>query len=401
MNKKTSRRRLLKVLAAVVSAIGLGKVLGPLVPRGIAQELDKYIYLPIILKEATPTSTPAPTATPTATPTPIPGSGPKVVHVHNPAATHWNGETDYWNHVDQNVVNTMVDQGVMTLTGTSTVADAWRALIPAYQPGQKIAIKVNFNNSSGCSDADGQIDALIQPVNAVVRGLKQIGVAETDIRVYDAIRPIPNRFVNGCQYSNVQFFDSGCRNVAGWGPYVTFSPPPGVPTPSPRQVTNALANAAYLINMPIMKGHTGPGVTLSFKNHLGTISDPDLHDYIYLGGSLYRTDYNPLVDLYQDPCIFGKTILTIGDGLFACRPQEDLPPSVWTTFKGKLPNSLFFATDPVAIDCVMCDFLNAESPLAAESDRYLRLASNAGLGVFERRNPPGGYSQIVYWKIEL
>ena len=50
------------------------------------------------------------------------------------------------NYVNQNVVNDMVDQGMMALTGTATVADAWRTLLPGYQTGQGIAIKVNLNN---------------------------------------------------------------------------------------------------------------------------------------------------------------------------------------------------------------------------------------------------------------
>ena len=71
----------------------------------------------------------------------------QVIHIHSDQATHWSGQTDYWNYVNQNVVNDMVDQGVMALTGTATVAAAWRTLLPSYQPGQGIAIKVSFNNS--------------------------------------------------------------------------------------------------------------------------------------------------------------------------------------------------------------------------------------------------------------
>jgi hypothetical protein len=334
---------------------------------------------------------------------------PRVVHVHSDGATSWNGETDYWNYVDQSVVDSMVDQGVMALTGASTVADAWRALLPDYQTGQGIAIKVNLNNSWTCDDTDGIIDALIQPVNAVVRGLKQVGVAETDIWVYDAIRWIPDRFVDQSQYDDVQFFDSGCRNPAGWASsdpdaYVTFSPPVDIPAPPNRRIADVLINATYLINMPIMKIHssTSTGVSLAFKNHFGTIMGPGaLHDYVCFNGSYFRTDYSPFVDLYRNPHIAGKTVLTIGDGLFAAM-HFSAGPSPWATFDNQAPKSLFFATDPVAIDCVMCDFLAAETNIPLETDSYLRLASDAGLGVFERGDPwGGGYSQIDYSKIEL
>ena len=127
----------------------------------------------------TPTATSLRTPTPTQpvnSPTPIlpttpPLSSNRVVHAHSPNVTSWNGGSDdYWNYVDQSVVDDMVDQGVMMLTGTSSVVGAWNALLPNFQAGQSVAIKVSFNNSGDCSNGNS-IDAIIEPVNAVIRGL--------------------------------------------------------------------------------------------------------------------------------------------------------------------------------------------------------------------------------------
>ena len=350
---------------------------------------------------ATRTSTRTATPTRTQTPGVPPVLQGRVVHTHSANATSWAGQTDYWNYVNQNVVNDMVDQGMMALTGTATVADAWRTLLPGYQPGQGIAIKVSFNNSWVSS---GAIDALIEPVNAVVRGLKQIGVAETDVWVYDAIRPIPDRFVNGNLYNGVRFVGDGQAGFASNDPYafVAFYPPSGVPMPPATRVTDLLVAARYLINMPIMKPHGIAEVSLTFKNHFGSINNPEgLHDYIvgslggYSGGN-----YNALVDLYRNPHIGAKAVLTVADGLFSA-PNQSAPPSTWTTFGNQVPNSLFFATDPVAVDCVMCDFLEPEFKPSGQYDNYLGLANQAGLGLYERGNPWGsGYSQIDYSKIE-
>ena len=107
-----------------------------------------------------------------------------------------------------------------------------------------------------------------------------------------------------------------------------------------------------------------------------------------------------LVDLYRNPHVGAKTVLTIGDGLFGARSKAAVPVP-WSTF-GKAPNSLFFATDPVAIDCVMCDFLAAEpgAGVPTNGDSYLQLAEQAGLGVYERGDPWGsGYHQINYLKV--
>ena len=168
MNGNISRRSLLKALALTAGSITMcgdfSGAQGTASPPGATEttEEEKRAFLPLI-------TSPVP-------PPPPPDSS--VVHIHSNSATFWSGQTDFWNYVDQGVVDNMMDQGLMALTGTSNVADAWRALLPNYQAGQAVAIKVNHNNSNACDDAEGQINALFQPVNAVARGLLGIGVHE-------------------------------------------------------------------------------------------------------------------------------------------------------------------------------------------------------------------------------
>jgi hypothetical protein len=156
-----------------------------------------------------------------------------------------------------------------------------------------------------------------------------------------------------------------------------------------------------------MKKHSHAYVTLSFKNHYGTIETcRDVHDPTFPGTSVYRSDYNPLVDIYRHPHVGAKTVLTVGDGLFGNRQDQMSPPAPWVTFGGQAPNSLFFSRDPVAIDCVMYDFLAAEAGVPAGADDYLALAAGAGLGTFEHRapgvdNPAGWYSLIDYVYLDL
>ena len=91
----------------------------------------------------------------------------------------------------------------------------------------------------------------------------------------------------------------------------------------------------------------------------------------------------------------------MGDGLFAGNTW-DSPPLTMVTFGNKTPNSLFFATDPVAIDSVMHDLLAAEWAINSGANNYLRLANLAGLGVFERGNSSGsGYTRINYRRVEM
>ncbi|HJX38581.1 MAG TPA: DUF362 domain-containing protein, partial [Anaerolineae bacterium] len=245
---------------------------------------------------------------------------PKVVHVYCQRATDWNFGPDWWgNHVIQGVVSEMVDRGVMELTGRKTRVDAWSALIPNYVPGQRVAIKANFNNAWSVNDSDNVIDATIEPVNAVIAGLKEIGVAASDIWVYDAVRAIPTRFRNGCDHPGVQFSGDSTSNHQGFSTTqkVTFRPPAGGPSLAAQSISNVLVNADYLINLPLMKKHCCAWVTLSFKNHFGSTENcAALHGYTFPYEDDYTPAYNPLVDIYKNPHFGAKTVLTIGDGLY-------------------------------------------------------------------------------------
>ena len=144
----------------------------------------------------------------------------------------------------------------------------------------------------------------------------------------------------------------------------------------------------------------------AIPNHFGTIHNcAALHDYVDAVNKppAYDRDYNPMIDFFSNPHIGEKTVLTIGDALFAAKDFND-PPETWNTFGGNVPNSLFFSTDPVAVDCVMHDFTAAElgDGLTPAANRYLVLAENAGLGIYESVNPwMESYSKIKYTKVEL
>lgn len=394
--KKISRRDLLKALAAAAGGLSLHQLLRQTDLKALAQ--DQSIYLPIILKSGS---------------TVAPPTGSRVVHTYDPEATYWNfGSSWYGDYVRQSIVDEMVSRGLRDLTGTSTVTAAWQALIPNYQPGQGIAIKVNFNNnddnSGTCAGSGTIIDSVPQPIRSIVAGLVGMGVDQQDIWIYDAMRVIPSRFKLKITdtYPNVRFYDAHYSQPCSGNIYAGFSSDPtaaitfsqGMTT---QYVTNVIVNAAHLINVPIMKHHWLGGVSLGFKHHFGTIPAPgDLHSRIEVGTSSYSSTQNPLVDIYKNTHIRNKTRLVIGDGLFGCLEGENRTPRPWSTFNDQAPNSLFFATDPVAIDCVMYDFLHAEIPVRAGSDDYLKLAQTAGLGVYERSSSHQ-YSQIDYLRVNL
>lgn len=327
----------------------------------------------------------------------------RVAHIHNPKATTWVGQPDYWNYVNQDAVNAMVERGVMTLTNAASLKDAWQKLLPGYTLGAGIVIKVNVTN-----DGNGLLDASIQTVNAIVRGLVQRGVQPGDIWVCEPRHSYPARFVDGCLYPGVKFYDVNSPDKVGFtstdpSALIVSATPPDLPPFPEVRLADAFVQAKYVINLPMLKGHlTGAGVTLGFKLHLGSTSSPSsFHPYIFPAGNYFRADYNPLVDLNANPHIRNKTVLTIGDGLFGGDVWNS-PPRAMKTFGNQPPNSLFFSADPVAVDSVMYDYVSAEWQVPAGADNYLRLAAQRGLGVYERGDPSGsGYKLIDYQRIEL
>jgi hypothetical protein len=174
----------------------------------------------------------------------------------------------------------------------------------------------------------------------------------------------------------------------------------------------AVAEADYLINIAVLKGHSS-GVTLCAKNHFGTLircpnghlRDQGILDYYSTHLSLPNANWSPgmghyraHVDLMGHPGIGDKTILYMVDGLYAGY-YWDAQPVKWTSapfgdgVNGDWPSSIFGSLDPVAIDSVGYDFLLTEWPevvatggggsLQGGAEDYLHEAAQAD-------NPPSG-----------
>jgi hypothetical protein len=93
----------------------------------------------------------------------------------------------------------------------------------------------------------------------------------------------------------------------------------------------------------------------------------------------------------------------VGDAIFAAIDYAS-PPLPWSTFGNELPKSLFFSVDPVAVDCVMHDFIAAQpgTEIPSGANNYLILAANTGLGVFETINPwIDSYQIIDYQRLDV
>ena len=346
----------------------------------------------------------------------------RVVWAHDPEAMDWKGPGDghWWegNRLKQERVDAMMARVVCELTGTAKVADAWSRLFrhlnqargkgPAgYQAGEKIVIKPNW---VGLIYREGHVDldtytfirrhdymnTAPQMILALFHQLTSVGVRPSDITVCDTLacfvheyfdllhKPFPEVRHEDCagKFGRIQAKPSGTPLY--WSNRLPGKAQDYLPT--------CFAEAEYLINFANLKAHSGGGVTLCAKNHYGSLVRwPVQQGYFDMHPACFSKEtriYRPLVDLMGHAHLGGKTVLYLVDGLFSglhprdAEPQRmKLPP-----FNGHWPCSLFASQDPVAVDSVALDFLQAEwtdYPCQSGVDDYLHEAALAG-------DPPSG-----------
>lgn len=337
------------------------------------------------------------------------GANPgRVVWVWNPNATEQN-LTGYWweeQNNNQQVLDQMVSQGIEQLSGTSNDTLAWEILFMyfnqvhgngsvGYQPGEKIAIKLNFNNALGGNGdpykkEDNDRDASPYVVKALLRQLVNVvGVPQDDITIFDASRPIPDWFYNRLYYEtypadplvpefpSIHYVDS-TGGAAGREKVVPSSTKMYFADGTIRTLPTQVVDAKYLINMPLLKRHPlNYGVTLSGKNFFGSFIEPvsDVHPY-HLSGMIMGNPA-PQVDLFAYKNLGGKTFLYFGDGTFATKvDHKTIAKFLMYPFNNDWTNSIFLSQDPVAIDSVMYDFLYTEGTNPCEgSQNYLHQAA--------------------------
>jgi hypothetical protein len=340
----------------------------------------------------------------------------RVVWAYDPKAARWDGKSGFWwqaENTDFARVADMLSQGLRQQTGAADDSASWQALFAhfkaahgkqseGFRPGERIAVKINVNY---CQQHDYQGNGSFANPAAVAALLRQLvgaaGVPAEAITVYDAVRAIPDCVLEACSLPDlngvrfVDFLGGGGRErsardfevVMQWTEEVG-----GSPTYLPTCVTQA----DYLINLSGLKGHNLAGVTLTAKNHFGTIladwkgkrtlnspQGANLHGYIaardFDAGPEWQWpqrpmgSYNALVDLMAHPHLGGKTLLYLIDALYAAPHQQaevTAEGSRWQSapFNGGWTSSLFLSQDGVAIDSVGYDFLSNEPVVLAQKD---------------------------------
>ncbi|MCX7918521.1 MAG: DUF362 domain-containing protein [bacterium] len=278
----------------------------------------------------------------------------KVVVVTHPEAT--SGSV-----INQSVVQMMTDTGIRELTGIAQLGQAWQSLFPGLTASSVIAIKVNCINNL--------LSTHPQVINTVINGLAQMLNGSFNINniiIYDRT----NSELTAAGYT-LNTGSSGVRcfgtNHSGVGYDTSFSIPVGSTTRNLTKIVTQYAN--YLINAAVLKDHSQGGVTLSLKNHYGSVNNPGT-----LAHGSPPNGCNPdVADISNSTTIRTKTKLIIIDALFGKHTWgPGGSPNI--TFNG-----LIFSTDPVAADCVGRDILNTYKTTPVDAN-YIHTAASYGLG---------------------
>ncbi len=365
------------------------------------REFALFITAAATLRSSLFGSAPSPVGVPRGV---VPG---RVTWAHDPSAVTWDGTGSWWTDVsnDQSVIDRMVSRSIRGLTNQQSDAEAWRSIFQyfnrthgrgtaGYQPGEKVAIKPNLNNTTDHGTIE-RLNSSPHMLLALVRQLTGPGrVPESAITIFDSSRFIPANLYDKIhrEFPGVVFVD----HIGGDGRIKAEFKPNAIPFSIAGKNASGLdttvVEATYLIDAAILRGHVSTGVTLCAKNLFGATSiDPDWRKNAHDGFNHNRdgsASYSAFADFLGHKDLGEKTMLFVVDGLYGNDNVDGPPHRKWKMppFNNAWPNSIFMSCDGVAVDSVGFDFLTSEwpdLPDIANADNYLRESALA-------HDPPSG-----------
>jgi hypothetical protein len=344
----------------------------------------------------------------------VPGLYPgRVVEVKNPGMIRGGNK-------DREAIKASMDLGIKTLTGATDAVEGWKHF---FEPGDVVGIKVVPNGQPFSHSS-------FEMVLEVIDKLKACGVKARDIFVYDRYRtefmeagyhkilPADIRWGGltpdesgqfGIDYSGflsdpVAGYD---RDAFVWMDLIPYGDDPKddrlYRSHLGKLVTRTLNK---IVAIPVLKDHGSAGVTGALKNMShGSVNNVD------------RSHHTPFTNVCNQfipqmashPTIRNKFVLQIMDGI---RGVYQGGPFAWQGGKFTWEyNSVFFATDPVSLDHVEWDIIDAKrktqnlppvaaagkaalDPLKTEGfdvrqPQHIALAGALGLGLFDFKSNKG------------
>lgn len=334
----------------------------------------------------------------------------RVAWGHNPKIATWDSKTGFWwedRFNNQKETDKLFSQTLFSLTNIKNEKKSWDAMFhffnktkrnvdSGYKSGEKVAIKVNLNNTYS-HESNNEINANPQLILSLLKSLvNEAGILQENITVTDPSRFITSNVYDKCHaaYPNIHYIDHNGGEGREKATFVENAIPYSVDNGKVATgLATCIVEADYIINLALMKGHVSQGVTLCAKNYFGCTSiEDDWHKNSHSSGFSQNKDgshkYLVFTDYLGHKDLGEKTMLFLIDGIYSNKFVDKVPAFKWSLapFNNNWPGSLFASQDGVAIDAVVLDFVLAEWPDAPDmkySDYYLNESALAN-------NPPSG-----------
>jgi hypothetical protein len=320
---------------------------------------------------------------------------------------------------DSSAIRATMDRGIKELTGASDAVEGWKHF---FEPGDVVGIKVVPN---GQPHAHSSFEIVLE----VIEKLKAAGVKTNDIFVYDRYRsefmdagyqkivpdgvhwggmdPVGNQF-------QVDFPESSQDPMVGfdhdtfvWMDLVPYGDDPKDERKYRSHLGKLVTKTVNkIVAIPVLKDHGSAGVTGALKN----MSHGSVNNVARSHSNPFTNVCNQFIpQVVSHPIIRQKFVLQIMDGIRGVYHGGPFAREggKWTWEN----NAIFFATDPVALDHVEWDIVDAQRakmklpPVAASGGKaldplgmegfdvrqpqHIALAGALGLGYFDFKSPRG------------
>jgi uncharacterized protein (DUF362 family) len=230
----------------------------------------------------------------------------------------------------------------------SGVDNPWKVLLPKYQPGMRIGLKVNC--------LGGQTATSPALVRAIIASLRdKLGVDPTTITVWDrgldelqVAKYTPEDLAGATLLGTktVTFTPTDTPGEPGYGDVISTAPQgivKGGPGDWPRLSRILTEKTDLTINCPLLKRHSTSGFTAAMKNIYGFIDIP---------GQFHSNIVTALPRLFALPAVRNSISLTILDALVAVINRDTMDAA------DAVPKRIILGLDPVALDSYALALLN-------------------------------------------
>ena len=293
--------------------------------------------------------------------------------------------------VQARVVRRMVDSLVCSVTGTQSVAGAWRSLI---SPGDKVGIKVSATGRS-VSGTNPEV------VDAIVDGLTEAGLPAKNIIIWD--KSIEDLLAAGFKKQGARYVLEGIDPKTGydlefqvsapllgrliWGDtkFGDRSGPRFADLLSSGQQLSSQSYLAKVLTTRVNKVINVPSLADSYLTGINggivNMTLPNIDNWRRFAKSAAAGD-SYISEIYADPMIRNKVVLTFLDALFLQYAGGPFPDPNFS-----IDNFAIFASkDPVAIDATAARLIEEarkahKMPSIKPMTAYLEAATQLGLGV--------------------